>query len=184
MPWCARIGGGWPKDNLSIYFYVSPPWRQVENWPSNPHHRLPCPLPPAQSSPPLIHSSSKRMEVPILFLEPKVMAQNNLVRNMIFWRTEPSFPSEAQTLLGWGCGHHRRWGYPLSPLQRRNTAENHWKVTKSHVRPWWKRRTQVGEISRLYHQGIEKDAGLSRAHPFTPLAPFTSHAGVKGKKSC
>ena len=37
------------------------------------------------------------------------MAQNNLGRNMIFWRTEPSFPSEAQTLLGQGCGHYRRW---------------------------------------------------------------------------
>lgn len=125
MPWCARtgqrmtkmtcpftslphLGGRWKIDLLIFY-------------------RLSCPLYPVQSSPPLIHSSSK-VEVPILFLEPKVMAQNNLGRNMIFWRTESSFPSEAQTLLGWGYGHHIRrrgcMGPPLNPLQGRNTAES------------------------------------------------------------
>lgn len=59
------------------------------------------------------------------------MAQNNLGRNMIFWRTESSFPSEAQTLLGWGYGHHIRrgcMGPPPEPSPRQKHSRESLKV--------------------------------------------------------
>lgn len=193
MPWCARIGGGWPK---MICPFTSPALSHLGGgWEIDLlilTTAYLAPYPPRNHHHPQYTVLLKGWRCPFFSWNPRLWYRITWEEIWSPGEQNPFFPQRLRHSQGgamditedgaaqWRLGY---MGPPPEPSPRHRHSRESLKGYEITRKPWWKRRTQVGEISKLYRQAIEKDAGLSYVHPFTPLAPLTSHAGVKGKKA-